>query len=454
MNVDDLLNVFQTAQQRAAKYQRPVIAVCAVPAPTLDPLALYETHRQGFFWSAHSPDLTLFGMGTAWAIEASGPQRMIEVGDRWSALCADAVIDGPHLPLLMGGLRFDEKQPSAPHWVGFADASFHVAHWLLSEDSKGRWLRCQQVVEPHSDPLALVHSSLAAYARLFDTPPNAASTPRIVERNALPATQWQAKIEIALHAIEREELSKVVLARHIEYQLDAPLDCGAVMHRLLDRRSQSHLFAVHRGDHCFMGATPERLLNCQDRHLTTHALAGSIRRGRTAEEDQTLGAVLLAAPKEQLEHQLVVQNILHGLERIVSGLQHQAQPELLKLATVQHLSTSISAQLEPGRNLLDGTQALHPTPAVGGLPKAAALHFIRQHEGFDRGWYAAPIGWLDAKGNGDFLVALRSALISPRQCHLFAGCGIVQGSCPTDEYEETQIKLASMEQALFAGVTV
>ncbi|MGP5426047.1 chorismate-binding protein, partial [Pseudomonas helleri] len=88
------------------------------------------------------------------------------------------------------------------------------------------------------------------------------------------------------------------------------------------------------------------------------------------------------------------------------------------------------------------------TPAVGGLPRGTAMSFIRRHEGFDRGWYAAPVGWLDSKGNGDFLVALRSALITPQHCHLFAGCGIVHGSWPADEYEETQIKLASMEHAL------
>ena len=106
------------------------------------------------------------------------------------------------------------------------------------------------------------------------------------------------------------------------------------------------------------------------------------------------------------------------------------------------------AQLNPDKRLLDGIHALHPTPAVGGLPTATAMDFIRRHEGFDRGWYAAPVGWLDSQGNGDFLVALRSALIAPRHCHLFAGCGIVEGSQPAGEYEETQIKLASMEHAL------
>ncbi len=128
MNLDALLKVFQTAHQRAVAYQRPVIAVSSHPAPTLEALALYEAHRQGFFWRAHSPDLTLFGLGCAWQIEASGPQRMLDVDRQWFALCADAVIDGPKAPLLLGGMRFDEQRPCAPHWAAFADASFHLAH--------------------------------------------------------------------------------------------------------------------------------------------------------------------------------------------------------------------------------------------------------------------------------------------------------------------------------------
>jgi salicylate biosynthesis isochorismate synthase len=448
MNEAALLNVFEEAHRLALKHQRPVVAVHTRPAPTLDPLALYEAHRQGFFWCAHSPGLALFGLGCAWQIEASGPQRLAEVNRQWFALCADAVIDGPLAPLLLGGMRFDTQQPCAPHWAPFADASFHLAQWLLSEDGDGRWLRCQCVVEPDSDPTALAHASLAAYQQLVASPRASTSHPQVIERNALPAPQWQAKVANALQAIDSGDLSKVVLARHIEYQLDAALDSGAVMHRLYERRSSSHLFAVHRAERCFMGATPERLLSCREGHLSTHALAGSARRAPTPEEDQQVGADLLADPKELHEHQLVVQTILQGLSGIVRELRAATQPELLKLATVQHLSTPIGAQLEEGRSLLDGIQALHPTPAVGGLPGATAMDFIRRHEGFDRGWYAAPTGWLDSRGNGDFLVALRSALMTPLHCHLFAGCGIVQGSRPADEYEETQIKLASMEQAL------
>lgn len=448
VDVNALQRLFEQAREQAEVAQRPVLTVYACPAPGLDPLHLYACHRQGFFWSAQPPGLTLFGLGCEWQTQASGPQRMAQVQQQWTQLCGETRIEGSQPALLFGGLRFDEQRAPSPHWDGFADASFHLAHWLVSEDVGGRWLRCQRCIHAHSDPQALAHDSLAVLQTLLDTPPAASPCPGVIERNALPALQWQAKVESALQAIDSGELNKVVLARHVEYQLDAPLDSAAVMRRLYDQRARAHLFAVHRGAKCFMGATPERLLACRDGHLLTHALAGSARRGTSAAADEALGAQLLADAKEQHEHHLVVQAICEGLQGLVSDLQVAPCPTLLKLGAVQHLSTPIQAHLYPGRSVLDGLEALHPTPAVGGLPKAGALHFIRRHEGFDRGWYAAPVGWLDNQGNGDFVVALRSALLTPQGCHLFAGCGIVQGSRPANEYEETQIKLTGMEQAL------
>lgn len=440
--------LFEEARQLAARHQRTIVVVSSSPAPDLDPLKLYAANRQGFFWRSRDPDLTLFGLGCQWQAQAAGSQRLAEINRQWTELCGDALIDGPNPPLLLGGMRFDEQRASAAHWAKFADTSFHLAHWLVSEDASGRWLRCQRTVEASDDPATLARDSLATYERMLSASPLTAPTPHVIERSALPAEQWQAKVASALQAIDRGDLSKVVLARHVQYQLDAPLDSGAVMRRLHDQRSQSHLFALHRDDNCFMGATPERLLSCQDGYLTTHALAGSAPRGLWPDEDQALGESLLADPKEQHEHQLVVETITQRLGDMVNELHAATCPSLLKLATVQHLSTSIRARIKEGYSLLDGIQALHPTPAVGGLPSATAMSFIREHEGLDRGWYAAPVGWLDSKGNGDFLVALRSALLAHRHCNLFAGCGIVRGSRPADEYQETEIKLASMGQAL------
>ena len=176
--------------------------------------------------------------------------------------------------------------------------------------------------------------------------------------------------------------------------------------------------------------------------------AGSARRGATEEEDRRLGEVLRADPKELHEHAVVVQALREGLEPLCSRLDIPEAPDLLCLPNVQHLHTPIEGLLNADRGVLELVERLHPTPAAGGLPRDAALPLIRQWEPFDRGWYAGPVGWVDGRGDGDFAVAIRSALIRRQEAFLYAGCGIVAGSDPEREYAESCLKLRPMLWAL------
>ena len=182
--------------------------------------------------------------------------------------------------------------------------------------------------------------------------------------------------------------------------------------------------------------------------LRTAALAGSAPRGATPEEDARLGQGLLASAKDRGEHAIVVRALTDGLEGICDELTMPAEPALLSVANIHHLHTPVSGRLGPGKTLLDAVERLHPTPAVGGWPRAAALRFIREQEGLDRGWYAAPLGWLDRHGAGEFAVGLRSALLEGSTAALFAGCGIVGDSDPAEEYAESRLKLRPMLAAL------
>jgi isochorismate synthase len=177
-------------------------------------------------------------------------------------------------------------------------------------------------------------------------------------------------------------------------------------------------------------------------------VAGSAPRGGNEIEDDALGARLLNDDKERREHAMVVRGLTGALEDFCSTIEAPAEPSLRKMANVQHLYTPVSAQTEGNRHILELVERLHPTPAVGGLPARRALCLIDRHERFSRGWYAGPIGWMDARGNGEFAVALRSALLNDRRAFLYAGCGIVAGSDPAREYEESQLKLQAMLWAL------
>jgi isochorismate synthase len=211
------------------------------------------------------------------------------------------------------------------------------------------------------------------------------------------------------------------------------------------------VFAICQGEACFLGATPERLIALHAGTASTMALAGSAPRGKTPAEDDRLGELLLASPKERAEHAVVVAALHEGLGQACTGIVADAQPAVYKLPNVQHLLTSIRGHVARGRSVLDLLGYLHPTPAVGGYPRSAALELIRKHEALDRGWYAGPIGWMNAKGEGEFVVGLRSGLVRGDTAMLFAGCGIVADSDPVAETAEWGWKLRPMLGALGAG---
>ncbi|HEY9640677.1 MAG TPA: isochorismate synthase, partial [Coleofasciculaceae cyanobacterium] len=197
-----------------------------------------------------------------------------------------------------------------------------------------------------------------------------------------------------------------------------------------------------------IGASPERLLSVQNQRLITDALAGSAPRGQTAAEDQQLAQQLLNSDKEQREHRLVVDFITQQLAAVGLVPHYAAVPTLLQLSNIQHLHTPIHAAFSAEQHPLEILAKLHPTPAVAGMPRAIACQQIRQYEQFERSLYAAPLGWVDAQGNAEFIVGIRSALLKGNQARLYAGAGIVAGSDPARELAEVRLKLQALLQAL------
>lgn len=184
--------------------------------------------------------------------------------------------------------------------------------------------------------------------------------------------------------------------------------------------------------------------------MQTTCLAGSYPRGTCDDSDRRLAAELLADPKERNEHALVRSALADALGAFCDRLEMPEMPSVLKLPNVQHLCTPISGRITAGRSLLRIVERLHPTPSVGGEPRAAALRFIRAREQLDRGWYAGAVGWVDHRGDGEFAVAIRAALLHGGEATLFAGCGIVADSDPEREFAESCIKLTPMLTALGA----
>jgi menaquinone-specific isochorismate synthase len=249
-------------------------------------------------------------------------------------------------------------------------------------------------------------------------------------------------------AISAGRLRKVVLAMELNATTAADIDARVLLSRLAGRYADCYTFACDG----LVGATPELLIRRTDTELYSLVLAGTMPRGGSPETDRALGAALLASAKDQEEHQYAVADVRAALQPLCAELQVEAQPALLRLANLQHLATKVTGRL-PAReadshSALALAAALHPTAAICGTPAETAMELIRELEGMDRGRYSGPVGWVDAKGNGEWGIALRCGLVTRRNARLFAGCGIVADSDPAAEVAEAQTKFRPMRYAL------
>jgi isochorismate synthase len=259
---------------------------------------------------------------------------------------------------------------------------------------------------------------------------------------------WYAAVSRVLAAIERGEVEKVVLARRLIARAPGMIDVPAVLARLRERFADCTLFAFDHAGGVFLGATPERLVRVDGGQVSIDCLAGSIRRGDTSAEDTALGNALLADAKERHEHAVVRQVLLEQIDGICDEITAPEAPGLRRFQNIQHLFTPLRATAREGHDVLDFVERLHPTPATGGRPRERALELLRECEGFDRGWFAGPVGWLNAEGGGEFVVGIRSAYATASEVSVAAGCGIVAGSDPERELAESRLKMRAMLWAL------
>lgn len=259
---------------------------------------------------------------------------------------------------------------------------------------------------------------------------------------------WKRNVLVALDDFESGALEKIVLARKALFEFDADLDPITLMHRLKSATPECfHFCYMPTSKLAFVGASPERLIRREKRQVETEAVAGTRMRVSEPAEDERLGRELLMSEKDQREHGFVCEGIRSALQPLCETLELDKAPSLLKLARGQHLYTAVRGVLSENVTDADILAALHPTPALGGSPTGEALARIAELEPFDRGWYAAPVGWV-SRDAVEFAVAIRSGLVQPRRLSLFSGAGIVRGSTPGSEWEEIELKIRDFIKVL------
>jgi isochorismate synthase len=431
---------FPGADARASAPRR--IAVTAVPAPLVPLEAARAALPRDLAFVWEPPDGTVWvGSGAAARLDVSGAGRFEELRLAAQALWArvsPSLPPGAPAPRLFGGLAFAPFAADDPPWTSFGDASFTLPRLAYVRADERAWVLAaaaqdEATVGAELDAVLARLQRSAARAPTLPPPPGATLAPP-------DRTAWHGLVGGILAEIAAGRARKIVAARRAEVRAAATIDEGAVLRRL-GGQPTTWRFAFARGGATFLGATPERLVRRAGDEVLSEALAGSVAAGHAGE--------LLASSKDRAEHAMVVRAVADALAPLCATLDVPVAPQLRELRHLLHLWTPIRGRLRaPAPHVLELAAALHPTPAVGGLPRADALAWIAAHEPTARGWYAGPVGWFDAAGDGELVVALRSALVHGSRAFVYAGAGIVAGSDAARELDETGLKLRGMLGAL------
>jgi salicylate biosynthesis isochorismate synthase len=430
----------------------PAALVCFVETgPPIEARQLLDLmpEESGFFWE--EPGAQWAGLGSAAELRGDGPGRFDQLVEGAERLVSRLRVEGDGSesvrPRFFGGLSF---RPTICEslWRQFGSASFVLPRLAV---------RCQQdrtdwMLTVESDGQTPAQLRAGAVRELSELRMRVARAPRTtpavskMSTSAAPARaaadeQWLKQVRSAVATIQQGDLEKVVFARREVVALGGAEPSVAVLLSLLAQQApESRRFVIRRDGALFVGATPERLVRQRGLEVETIALAGTLHR-RAGASLVVLSGELLGSAKDRHEHQLVVGALRTWLEPLSLSVGVPPEPKIRALRYLLHLETPIRARLRSPEHVLRLVEALHPTPAVGGRPRAAAVAWIDAHEQFDRGWYASPVGWFDAAGDGEFLVALRSMLLSRGRGYLYAGAGIVDESVAEQEFAETEDKL-------------
>ncbi len=434
--------------------------IASITAPVgqdVDPTAtVCASRRPGEHWFCfEQPDrdrTALAALGCLKTIECSGEDRFERLAARWRSVSSAALTDGSQESagaglVAVGGLAFAPDGGVTPPWAGFAPASLVVPELSLARRGAEVRLTINVAATPDDTAEELAGRALRRVGELRSGPlplldPAPTGTYRV--SSSMPPSHYEHAVAQAVGRIRAGVVEKVVLAREVQVHAPAAHDPAAVLGVLREAFASCYVFAVGRGDATFLAASPELLIRREGQRASTVALAGSARRSADPSVDDHLGEQLLQSEKDREENAIVARRIARTLRPHAVWVTAAPDPVLVRVANIQHLARPIRAQMARTPGAIELAGLLHPTPAVGGEPGREAMELIPALEGLDRGWYAGPVGWTDATGDGEFCVALRCALIRGPVAHCYAGCGIVRDSVPAAELAESETKLEAM----------
>lgn len=428
----------------------------SVAAPELSLRGLPAVAAPYFYWSRPAEERYLLGLGDAWSMTARGGKRFETLSaaprnwhHRWAWLDLD---DTGVEPVAFAGFAYDSEDPMEGSWEGFPNSMLRIPALQLQRHGN-------ESVLVYTCPAARSGSDdvWQAWGRLTDqlveslgatAEPSGRPTPLARESAHPDPAAWREAVQNATRAIRTGRLTKVVPARSIRVRGERRLDTSRLMAGFAYMYPSCALIAVSLGGRALASATPERLVALEGGELVSDAVGGTIRRAPGEAEDAALGEQLLHHPRMRHEHAVVVDHIRETLAPLCGEFSVPPRPGLLKLRNLQHLWTRMQGTPAEDMPLLELARRLHPTPAVGGLPREAAAAWFRDTRQPPRGWYTGAAGWIGRSGEGELSVLLRCALLDGHCADLYAGAGVVSDSDPDEELAETELKFGAVLEAL------
>lgn len=411
---------------------------------------LVKSSESSFYFSSPSNNVSFLTFGEVLNIEENGAGRFAATDKKIKELSSHFLNnwDKTIFPLFVCGMKFNVEH-SDEDWKDFNDSSWFIPEIVIFNSTDKTYLLYNFYIEQNFSKAKLVEKFKTKTENILKEFSNniSASFPKVIKSNGLSPKdkkKWKLLINEALEHISNNNLNKIVLSRKIELILSEEINLNKVIRYFKDDYPDCYIFNYHRGKSNFFGASPELLLALTSDQIEIHAIAGSSEIKQGSEENAQSDDNLKNNKKNIEEHKYVLEYIKNSISSFTEEINFNEVPDIKKLKNIQHLFTKVKAGLKKDVSIINILKELHPTPAVCGSPKDAALSLIKKIENQRRGLYAGIIGWFNFYDEGEFVVAIRSALSIGKKLVAYAGSGIVEGSEPDSEFEETELKLKTI----------
>lgn len=408
--------------------------------------ALIENYPRFFYFENAFENFSLAGLGTALAVSANGLGRFSAINksvrELQNKIISNWKEETDDFPVICGGMKFTTEHSEA-EWQNFKDSDWFVPEFLLVKKSGSQnlfynFINQTSSIKKHVDKFSQRLESLLSIQDNIEK--KASSILSAKGFSPKDKKKWKTLVAETLDKLSDFEISKIVISRRVDMVLSAEPSWDEIRKYFADNYSDCSIFIYHNNNSTFFGASPERLLKFQNKKVSIDVLAGSISRGIDEDEDKEFEREMISSSKLNREHDLVVHQIKKAISKYVTKIFTNKIP-IKKLQNIQHLHTTLQSELAADTNMFEIIEAIYPTGAICGEPRDKALSLLKKIEDYKRGLYSGMIGYFNLNNEGEFVIGIRSALLHENKLFAYAGCGIVEGSDPEKEFEETELKL-------------